>query len=203
MTPTAGRTGAVQHEPSRRRSLRISPGNHLPARRRTDGRGVRGAGPPARTPRRADVPLLMGSRGTRAIERLQREASIASSLNRPHVCTIHDIDLHQGTHFITATAGEGARRVGERRAGRRPWRHGLRHRGERAAPAATQRNRPPWRSICVSLGEAAPRPQPVVLRHALPARSPGCLRRAPSGCGAPRRSSSALTWCQRRRSRSP
>ena len=52
--------------------------------------------------RRVALKFLPGalSRDARAVERLQREARIASSLNHPHICTIHDIDSHHGTHFI-------------------------------------------------------------------------------------------------------
>jgi eukaryotic-like serine/threonine-protein kinase len=47
------------------------------------------------------------SRDVRAVDRLQREAQIASSLNHPHICTIHAIDSHHGTHFIVMELLDG------------------------------------------------------------------------------------------------
>jgi serine/threonine protein kinase/tetratricopeptide (TPR) repeat protein len=47
------------------------------------------------------------SQDPQAVERFQREARVASALNHPHICMIHDIDRHDGQYFFVMEYLEG------------------------------------------------------------------------------------------------
>jgi dienelactone hydrolase/predicted Ser/Thr protein kinase len=118
--------GTVLRQPAAHEPADLAPGTviehyRIESRAGSGGMGVVYRATDTRLNRAVAIKFLAGTLDESARRRFEREAQLASSLNHPHILTVHDVGVHEGREYLVTEFVDGGTLDDWQRRGQRDW----------------------------------------------------------------------------------